>query len=177
MVDTSDAVARVRYINLLTTAAMVAFAANSVLCRAVLGGGEIDAASFSAIRLLSGAPAIKLTPGTAEAATTHVRLLVERLALLNRQLHHADRQLDRLVHQLAEAAPTADTDVSTEDEPASPTDPLDAAILLSLPGIGTGCSPRFSLKAATRCGGGTTTHFAVFAGWHRSPGVRSRVCS
>ena len=34
---------------------MVAFAANSVLCRAALGGEEIDAASFSAIRLLSGA--------------------------------------------------------------------------------------------------------------------------
>ena len=37
---------------------MVAFAANSVLCRAALGGGEIDAASFSAIRLLSGALAL-----------------------------------------------------------------------------------------------------------------------
>ena len=34
---------------------MVAFAANSVLCRAAFGGGEIDAASFSAIRLLPGA--------------------------------------------------------------------------------------------------------------------------
>ena len=54
MVATSDAAARVRDVSLLTTAAMVAFAANSVLCRAALGGGEIDAASFSAIRLLSG---------------------------------------------------------------------------------------------------------------------------
>ena len=58
MVATSDAVARVRHVSLLTTAAMVAFAANSVLCRAALGGGEIDAASFSAIRLLSGALAL-----------------------------------------------------------------------------------------------------------------------
>ena len=65
---------------------------------------RVDAAT---LRDRLRAPAIKLTPGTAEAATTHVRLLVERLALLNRQLHHADRQLDRLVHQLAEAAPTA----------------------------------------------------------------------
>ena len=54
MVATSDAVARARYVSLLTTAAMVAFAANSVLCRAALGGGEIDAASFSAIRLFVG---------------------------------------------------------------------------------------------------------------------------
>ena len=54
MVATSDAVARVRYVSLLTPSAMVAFAANSVLCRAAPGGGETDAASFSAIRLLSG---------------------------------------------------------------------------------------------------------------------------
>ena len=44
-------------------------------------------------------PSVKLAPSTTEAATTHVRLLVERLALLNRQLHHADQQLDRLVHR------------------------------------------------------------------------------
>ena len=42
MVATSDAVARVRYVSLLTTTAMVAFAVNSVLCSAALGGGEID---------------------------------------------------------------------------------------------------------------------------------------
>ena len=39
----------------LTILALTAFAANSVLCRAALGGGTIDAASFSALRLLSGA--------------------------------------------------------------------------------------------------------------------------
>ena len=38
-----------------TTAAMVAFAANSLLCRAALGDAHIDAASFSSIRVLSGA--------------------------------------------------------------------------------------------------------------------------
>jgi len=39
----------------LTILALTAFAANSVLCRAALGEGTIDAASFSALRLLSGA--------------------------------------------------------------------------------------------------------------------------
>ena len=33
------------------------------------------------------------------------------------------------------------------------------------------CSPRFSPKAATRYGGGTTTHFGACAGWLRSPGT------
>jgi drug/metabolite transporter (DMT)-like permease len=40
---------------LFTTAALTAFAANSVLCRMALGTGSIDAASFSTVRVLSGA--------------------------------------------------------------------------------------------------------------------------
>jgi drug/metabolite transporter (DMT)-like permease len=39
----------------LTSIAMIAFAANSLLCRAALTDTGIDAASFTAIRLLSGA--------------------------------------------------------------------------------------------------------------------------
>ena len=38
--------------------ALVAFAANSVLCRVALGEAAIDAASFSIIRLMSGAAAL-----------------------------------------------------------------------------------------------------------------------
>ena len=40
---------------LLTVVAMVAFAANSVLCRLALGAGLIDAASFATVRTISGA--------------------------------------------------------------------------------------------------------------------------
>lgn len=43
---------------ILSVAAMIAFAANSLLCRAALRGGEIDAASFTAIRLATGALAL-----------------------------------------------------------------------------------------------------------------------
>jgi len=39
----------------LTILAMTAFAANSLLCRAALGEGAIDAASFTTVRLASGA--------------------------------------------------------------------------------------------------------------------------
>lgn len=45
---------------LCTTSALVAFAANSVLCRLALGRAAIDAASFSTIRLASGALALLL---------------------------------------------------------------------------------------------------------------------
>ena len=44
-----------RNIVLLTFLAMIAFAANSVLCRLALGGGHIDAASFATIRVIAGA--------------------------------------------------------------------------------------------------------------------------
>jgi drug/metabolite transporter (DMT)-like permease len=40
---------------LLTAAAMIAFAANSLLCRMALGAQLIDAASFTAVRLVCGA--------------------------------------------------------------------------------------------------------------------------
>ena len=40
---------------LFTTLALVAFAANSILCRFALGGALIDAASFTSIRICSGA--------------------------------------------------------------------------------------------------------------------------
>jgi drug/metabolite transporter (DMT)-like permease len=39
---------------LLTALAMVAFAANSLLCRLALGASEIDAASFTTIRVIAG---------------------------------------------------------------------------------------------------------------------------
>ncbi len=39
----------------LTIIAMIAFAANSLLCRMALGAGLIDAASFATIRVVAGA--------------------------------------------------------------------------------------------------------------------------
>jgi len=48
----------------LTTLALVAFAGNSVLCRLALADGSIDAASFSTVRLVSGAIALFLILST-----------------------------------------------------------------------------------------------------------------
>lgn len=45
---------------ILTAVAMVAFAANSVLCRLALGAGLIDAASFASIRVFAGAAILAL---------------------------------------------------------------------------------------------------------------------
>ena len=45
---------------LLTVVAMIAFAANSLICRLALGEGLIDAASFTAVRAISGAVTLVL---------------------------------------------------------------------------------------------------------------------
>ena len=45
---------------LLTATAMLAFAANSLLCRMALGQGLIDAASFTSIRIVAGAATLGL---------------------------------------------------------------------------------------------------------------------
>jgi drug/metabolite transporter (DMT)-like permease len=44
-----------RRLSILVALAMIAFAANSLLCRLALRGGAIDAASFTTIRIVSGA--------------------------------------------------------------------------------------------------------------------------
>ncbi len=43
-----------------TIAALIGFAANSLLCRAALGSAAIDAASFTLVRLVAGAMALAL---------------------------------------------------------------------------------------------------------------------
>jgi hypothetical protein len=57
----------------------------------------------------------------------HIRVLTERLRVVNRQLKDAHRQLDRLCGLLAEP---------TESEPGQANEQRDAAILASLPGNG-----------------------------------------
>lgn len=44
----------------LTVTAMIAFAANSLLCRMVLGAGLRDAASFATLRVVAGASVLAL---------------------------------------------------------------------------------------------------------------------
>jgi len=52
----------------LTSLAMVAFACNSLLCRVALGHTSIDAASFTTIRLISGAVVLWLVARTSRGA-------------------------------------------------------------------------------------------------------------
>jgi drug/metabolite transporter (DMT)-like permease len=53
----------------LTAAALVAFAANSLLCRAALGGTHADPATFTALRLLGGAVVLGIVARVRRART------------------------------------------------------------------------------------------------------------
>ena len=57
----------------LTALAMLAFALNSLLCRAALAGGHADAVSFTSLRLVSGALALVLVARARGAAAPPAR--------------------------------------------------------------------------------------------------------
>ena len=71
-------------------------------------------------------PAIKVADGVTEAASAHMRSLVARLHLVNRELKHAERKLDELCAGIGETEPATADCVAQRD----------VAILKSLPGIG-----------------------------------------
>ena len=82
---------------------------------------RIDAA---AIRQILGATPLRLAPGAAQAIEEHALLLVPRLCLLTRQRAELANRIDALLGQMSQ--PAAD----------HPVEHRDAAILLSLPGLG-----------------------------------------
>src|SRR5271166_1203746 len=71
-------------------------------------------------------PAIKVADGVAEAACIHMRSLVARLRLVNRELRDAEGQLDKLCAAIGE----------TEAAPGDCLRRRDVMILRSMPGIG-----------------------------------------
>ena len=84
----------------ITALAMVAFAANSVLCRLALGAHLIDAASFATVRVVAGAVVLAalIAPrwrGRTRAAT--VQLSVPAIAALGGVLLMAEDLTTRLI--------------------------------------------------------------------------------
>ena len=80
-----------------------------------------------ALRILRQ-PALVVAPGTAEAASAHIRTVSERLKLVNRQIREAHRRLDALCAKLAEG--------DGETPPGQRPEQRDVTILRSLPGVG-----------------------------------------
>ena len=72
-------------------------------------------------------PPLAVSSGAVAAASDHIRLLIARLTLLNRQLKQAHQRLDALSAALAPAA---------EPPPGQACEQRDGMILRSLPGVG-----------------------------------------
>ena len=71
-------------------------------------------------------PAITVAAGVAAAASIHLRSLVARLRVVNRELHEAEGQLGKLCTTIGEAEPAAGDCLRRQD----------VLILRSIPGIG-----------------------------------------
>jgi hypothetical protein len=76
-------------------------------------------------------PALSVAQGTTEAAIAHIRVAIEQLRLVNRQLTDAERQLDRLCKKLAEPV-----DEEKGENAPGQWQHRDVTILDSLPGVG-----------------------------------------
>jgi hypothetical protein len=71
-------------------------------------------------------PAIRVADGVAEAASIHLRSLVARLRVVNRELHEAEGQLDKLCTTIGETEAASGDCLRRQD----------VLILRSMPGIG-----------------------------------------
>jgi transposase len=79
---------------------------------------------------------VTVAPGTTDAATAHIRTLIDRIRLIDSQLVEARAQLDRLIGVLATSEPTTETADGEETAPGQVIEQRDAVILNSLPGVG-----------------------------------------
>jgi transposase len=85
---------------------------------------RIEAAEV--LRILRQPPLV-VAPGTAEAASAHIRTVAARLRLVNQQIKETERRLDELCAAIEAAAETA---------PGQICEQRDVAILRSYPGLG-----------------------------------------
>lgn len=125
-------------------------------------------------------PALTVAPGAAEAASSHVRMLLPRLELVEEQLRECRHQIDQVLDELdeppvADGTPGDGIDGSTppapagEGEPVAAPRPSDVAIVQSFPGAGRIVTATLLSEAAgplmerdieslrTRCGAAPVT--------------------
>ena len=100
-------------------------------------------------------PAVKVAAGVTEAAVLHLRSLIVRLRLANREFHQAERKLDELCAALSQAAAAKGADRTTR--PSSPPCPGSA------PARSRPCSPRRPGHSAA----GTTPRSGPCPAWRR----------
>ncbi len=93
----------------------------------VLRKHRIRKTNAASVRAVLQQTALRVAPGTTEAAKAHIQALVERMRLINKQLRDCYRSLDKLCAQLS---------ASQETTPGQKCEQCDVQILSSLPGVG-----------------------------------------
>ena len=94
----------------------------------ILKGHRIRRITAAEVLALLRQKPLTVAPGTAEAASAHIRTVAQRLKLVNRQIKQAHQRLDALCDRLAE---------NEEDNAAGQNcEQRDVTILRSLPGVG-----------------------------------------
>lgn len=106
------------------------------------------------LRVLA-APALTVAPGTAEAVTAHIQLLLLRVRLVHEQRQFCAREIERVLAELATpgaanrpgAGGPAGSGATRTDGETGPADPGDVAILRSAPGAGPIVTATFIAEA------------------------------
>jgi transposase len=102
----------------------------------VLKHNRIRKTDAASVLVTLRATPVTVAPGTTDAATAHIRTLIDRIRLVDSQLVQAKAQLDRLIGVLAASEPMTETADGDETVPGQVIEQRDAVILNSLPGVG-----------------------------------------
>lgn len=105
----------------------------------ILKSHRIRRITAEEVQLILREPALAVAPGVIEAASAHLRLLRERLAVLNHQIKECKKKLRELIARIADAAP---------GNPGPCSGQRDVEIILSLPGVGTSVSATLLAEAS-----------------------------
>jgi transposase len=98
-------------------------------------------------------PALTVAPGTVEAVTGHIQLLLRRVRLVHEQRQRCEQDLERVLTELRstdDASPPSSrtgTSVSGTSETSTASAAGDVAILQSAPGVGTVVTATFIAEA------------------------------
>ncbi|HEX4750112.1 MAG TPA: IS110 family transposase [Bryobacteraceae bacterium] len=102
----------------------------------ILKSHRIRRVTAQEVLVVLGAAPLVLAPGAAEAATEHVSFLIPHIRLLDQQLRDATRRIKEILLTLTASD-------AAEDEA-----PSDAALMLSIPGIGPAVAATLLTEAA-----------------------------
>jgi transposase len=95
-------------------------------------------------------PPIHIAPGTLEAVTQHMQLVLPRVRLVHEQQRRCERELEVVLKELA-AAPPAPPDsgaAATGPEASSTAGPSDVTLLRSITGVGLNVAAAFIAEAS-----------------------------